>query len=149
MKTYIGCKVIEAEPQFEFPDRTLPNGEDPLHERGRPGYAVVYEGGYRSWSPKDVFEAAYHEVPADQAPDALNRATTAIVRPGLSTLDPDQATLIAKGRVVQGGINTSIDLLRATGAADPRALALAQTNFDQAFMWFTAAIAKPERPVDG
>ena len=26
------------------------------------GYKVVYEGGYESWSPKDVFEKAYHEV---------------------------------------------------------------------------------------
>lgn len=26
---------------------------------GKPGYAVQYEDGYTSWSPKDVFEAAY------------------------------------------------------------------------------------------
>ena len=26
------------------------------------GYKVVYEGGYESWSPKDVFEKAYREV---------------------------------------------------------------------------------------
>lgn len=30
------------------------------HERdGQPGYAVRYEDSYTSWSPKDVFEAAY------------------------------------------------------------------------------------------
>lgn len=26
---------------------------------GKPGYAVQYEDGYTSWSPKDVFEATY------------------------------------------------------------------------------------------
>lgn len=26
---------------------------------GRPGYTVKYADGYTSWSPKDVFEAAY------------------------------------------------------------------------------------------
>lgn len=45
MKTYIGVKRIQAE----------------LQERnGKPGYRVIYEpDGYESWSPKDVFEAAY------------------------------------------------------------------------------------------
>lgn len=27
--------------------------------KGKPGYAVKYEDGYISWSPQDVFEAAY------------------------------------------------------------------------------------------
>lgn len=45
MKTYIGVKRIQAEPQ---------------ERNGKPGYRVIYEpDGYESWSPKDVFEAAY------------------------------------------------------------------------------------------
>ena len=45
MKTYIGVKRIQAEPQ---------------ERNGNPGYRVIYEpDGYESWSPKDVFEAAY------------------------------------------------------------------------------------------
>lgn len=31
---------------------------------GNPGYAVKYEDGYTSWSPYDVFEAAYQPVTA-------------------------------------------------------------------------------------
>lgn len=34
-------------------------GWDQTHEDGREGYAVKYGDGYISWSPKDVFEAAY------------------------------------------------------------------------------------------
>jgi hypothetical protein len=53
MKTYIGTKIIQATPESKGP---LPHGEE--------GYAVVYEDGYRSWSPKAAFEAAYRECDA-------------------------------------------------------------------------------------
>lgn len=45
MKKYIGVKMIEAEPMIRD---------------GKEGYSVVYPDGYISWSPKDVFEAAYY-----------------------------------------------------------------------------------------
>lgn len=50
MKRYIGTKIIQA---FQESKGPMPGGEE--------GYAVVYEDGYRSWSPKAVFEAAYRE----------------------------------------------------------------------------------------
>ena len=53
MKRYIGTKIIQAFPESKGP---MPGGEE--------GYAVIYEDGYRSWSPKAVFEAAYKERPA-------------------------------------------------------------------------------------
>ena len=42
---YIGSKQIEAWEQ--------------TREDGKAGYAVKYPDGYTSWSPKEVFEAAY------------------------------------------------------------------------------------------
>lgn len=65
MKKYLGVKLISAEPcsqdQFagaeNFGDLSkLSGGVD------REGYKVVYEDGYTSWSPKDVFEKAYREI---------------------------------------------------------------------------------------
>ena len=47
MKSYIGTKVIQAEP-------CMKNDED--------GYKVIYEDGYESWSPKEVFERCYREI---------------------------------------------------------------------------------------
>lgn len=44
MQHYYGSKLIQAEP---------------LVREGQDGYRVVYEDGYQSWSPKEVFEAAY------------------------------------------------------------------------------------------
>lgn len=44
MKVYYGTKRIEAWPEARD---------------GQEGYGVRYEDGYESWSPKDVFDAAY------------------------------------------------------------------------------------------
>lgn len=52
MERYIGTKLIEAEPCPAWKDA---GG----HKTGDPGYRVRYSDGYESWSPKDVFEAAY------------------------------------------------------------------------------------------
>ena len=44
MQQYVGTKVVMAEP-----DR----------RSGKPGYKVVYQDGYESWSPQEVFEESY------------------------------------------------------------------------------------------
>ena len=49
----------------------------PNHEKGDPGYKVVYPDGYESWSPKDVFEEAYKEIESltyNDAVEMLNKA---------------------------------------------------------------------------
>lgn len=77
MKQYIGTKIIQAEPAnrfwFENGEKlVVPDSEDtPNRVReataGEKGYKVVYPpDGYESWSPKDVFEAAY------RATDGMN-----------------------------------------------------------------------------
>ncbi|MCM1219666.1 MAG: DUF2829 domain-containing protein [Lachnospiraceae bacterium] len=71
MKKFIGKKIVQAE--------LMTCGE--AHKQGlvrdyvdeyvnKPGYLVVYEDGYKSWSPKDVFESAYKV--ADTMLDRLN-----------------------------------------------------------------------------
>ena len=54
MKNYIGTKIIAAFPEV----KTATPGEG----ADKPGYAVIYPDGYRSWSPKDVFEEAYRAI---------------------------------------------------------------------------------------
>ncbi len=41
-------------------------GKPVENDTNRPGYRVVYAGGYASWSPKDVFEEAYRPVSKDE-----------------------------------------------------------------------------------
>ena len=43
-QTYLGVKLVEAYPE---------------ERDGKPGYAVSYPDGYKSWSPRAVFDAAY------------------------------------------------------------------------------------------
>ena len=62
MKQYIGTKIVQAAPKM----RKVP-AENCLADRGfEDGYKVIYPDGYESWSPKDVFEAAY------RATDGMN-----------------------------------------------------------------------------
>lgn len=65
MKKYIGTKVIMAEPM------TMKKAQKVLGRKiatlkpvtvEENGYLVEYKNGYKSWSPKDVFEEAYREV---------------------------------------------------------------------------------------
>lgn len=76
MKQYIGTKIIEAEPAYRCRDgggkvfiTTSPKEAFPNYPIVEDGYRVRYQDGYTSWSPKDVFEAAYR--PTDGMPFGL------------------------------------------------------------------------------
>lgn len=61
---YIGKKQVKAVPcllgEFIHLSGRNPYSNDPeVHDENEPGYLVTYEDGYKSWSPKDVFEQAY------------------------------------------------------------------------------------------
>lgn len=71
MKEYVGIKRIEAEPMTrgeynEYRGWVIPENENPKDE----GYLVKYPDGYESWSPKNVFEEAYHELGTDALVDS-------------------------------------------------------------------------------
>ena len=71
MKQYIGTKHINAKPMNRAEYNAFRGWELPANENGADeGYLVEYTGagqkantpdyeGYVSWSPKDIFEAAY------------------------------------------------------------------------------------------
>ena len=47
MERYIGTKIVLAESETK---------------NGILGYKVVYEDGYKSWSPKETFERSYRKI---------------------------------------------------------------------------------------
>jgi len=63
MEKYIGTKMLQARPMTRgaynvYRGWTIPANENPEDE----GYLVsYYPDGYESWSPKEVFEAAYRK----------------------------------------------------------------------------------------
>ena len=78
MKKFIGTKVIMAEPM------TMTEAQKVLAREIKPatdeedGYLVEYKDGYKSWSPKSVFEEAYHEVGLFNFGDAIVLLKTGI-----------------------------------------------------------------------
>ena len=70
MKKYIGTKEVSATPAWQIDGTVYPkDGVVPESMNRKDGYKVVYEDGYESWSPKDVFEKAYK--PSDTVLDRL------------------------------------------------------------------------------
>lgn len=63
LKQYTGTKTVKARPMTmgeAYERKLLKEGRRPSEcETDKAGYLVEYEGGYQSWSPKDVFEVAY------------------------------------------------------------------------------------------
>ena len=70
MRRYIGTKMVMAAPALRLDDgkgnvriELLKNNPMPCPgDAVDMGYKVVYEDGYESWSPQDVFEQAYRKV---------------------------------------------------------------------------------------
>lgn len=60
MKEYLGVKVVHAEPCKGYNNKAVNTANAYPHDAiFVDGYKVVYEDGYSSWSPKNVFETAY------------------------------------------------------------------------------------------
>lgn len=59
MQSYIGTKIIQAEPMNEVTFLEKFKKQIPRPGATRPGYHVLYSDGYHSWSPEETFEEAY------------------------------------------------------------------------------------------
>lgn len=65
LKTYIGTKIVEAEPATRGEAWARKNKLDEaetariIEQMPGDGYRVRYPDGYESWSPREVFERAY------------------------------------------------------------------------------------------
>lgn len=59
MKKYIGTKVIMAEPMTMVEAQEVLGREIKPAVKEADGYLVEYDNGYKSWSPKSVFDEAY------------------------------------------------------------------------------------------
>lgn len=62
MEKYIGTKVVKAEPMTMIEAKKVLGRELKTANLEEDGYLVEYKDGYKSWSPKSVFEEAYREI---------------------------------------------------------------------------------------
>lgn len=58
---FIGVKIVDAIPMTREASEAQ-EGRSVGGDKHGDGYMVTYEGGYRAWSPKDVFDAAYRPI---------------------------------------------------------------------------------------
>lgn len=75
LERYFGSKLIMAAQMTENTFKSTIKGQFvDMEAETREGYFVLYEDGYKSWSPKEAFEKAYHRMDYlnfGQALDAL------------------------------------------------------------------------------
>ena len=62
MPAYIGTKIVCAYPMSQSRAKAEINNSEWDGEKEPQGYLVAYEDGYRSWSPKEVFERCYRPI---------------------------------------------------------------------------------------
>lgn len=62
LPTYLGVKLVQAEPMQKEKWDATKKFEDRGDHSLVDGYKVIYEDGYTSWSPKEVFEKAYRRI---------------------------------------------------------------------------------------
>lgn len=88
MKWYIGTKQVKAEPMTRTEaEELLGRNLTSKGEYGEEGYLVEYEDGYKSWSPKEIFDKAYKlcegfedrlHIELDELNDRLTKLNTAL-----------------------------------------------------------------------
>lgn len=66
-----------------------------LEKEGQPGYGVIYEDGYQSWSPKEAFEAGYEIIGHTEH------------------LQPFHERLLAEGTLLANNLGRLIDYLES------------------------------------
>ena len=97
-QTYLGVKRVEAYPE----DRD-----------GKPGYAVIYPDGYKSWSPKDVFEAAYFPI------ECSNKLTQNDIDRMVDASEVHVQTLGEKTTLVRVVLPTGFELVETAAFVNP------------------------------
>lgn len=61
--SYIGTKIVRARPMGKETFENKKKGTPEAEVSGKtPGYMVIYEDGYVSWSPEEVFERCYRRI---------------------------------------------------------------------------------------
>lgn len=125
MQTYIGTKLVEAEPAWRLNSKlytwdALPDSAD----HAEAGYRVRYPDGYESWSPKEVFEKAYlplehnQELKTDE-PSISARMVEDFIR------ETWTETLGEKTTVVRVALRNGFEIVESSSCVSPE-------NYDEA-----------------
>lgn len=110
----IGIKMVELQPM------TVREANDKGHRIGNrsfeeEGYEVTYPNGYKSWTPKDVADAAYY-------PLSENNDGTKVLKEDVENFitDVEVMTVGEKTTVVNAHTRSGFDTVRHSSCVDPK-----------------------------
>lgn len=110
----IGIKMVELQPMTarEANDKGHRIGNHSFEEEG---YEVTYPDGYKSWSPKDVADAAYYLL-------SENNDGTKIIKEDVENFitNVDVTTIGEKTTVVNAHTRSGFDMVRHSSCVDPK-----------------------------
>lgn len=110
----IGIKMVELQPMTarEANDKGHRIGNHSFEEEG---YEVTYPDGYKSWTPKDVADAAYY-------PLSENNDGTKILKEDVENFitDVEVITVGEKTTVVNAHTRSGFDTVRHSSCVDPK-----------------------------
>lgn len=110
----IGIKMVELQPMTarEANDKGHRIGNHSFEEEG---YEVTYPDGYKSWTPKDVADAAYY-------PLSENNDGTKILKEDVENFitDVEVMTVGEKTTIVNAHTLTGFDTVRHSSCVDPK-----------------------------
>jgi len=125
MKKHIGVKILEhAEPmthgefvKIKYPESPLETDFSKINVN-TDGYLVQYEGGYISWSPKEVFEKAYFPLGETYKPNSVCQDDVDKFIKSVSSIKQGEKTTVTTVTLVNG-----FEIIEASSSAD-------KCNFD-------------------
>lgn len=110
----IGIKMVELQPMTakEANDKGYKIGNHSFEEEG---YEVTYPDGYKSWTPKDVADAAYYKLSKDND-------GTKVLKEDVEKFitDVEVMTVGEKTTVVNAHTLTGFDTVRHSSCVDPK-----------------------------
>lgn len=111
----IGIKMVELQPMNGGQARMKGYKVPENYGNVESGYEVTYPDGYKSWSPKDVADAAYY-------PLSENNDGTKILKEDVENFitNVDVTTIGEKTTVVNAHTRSGFDTVRHSSCVDPK-----------------------------
>lgn len=113
MSKFIGIKMVDAVAMTagEAREKGYRVNKNCLDTEG--GYEVTYEGGYKSWSPADVFEKYYYMITDDNASKINKQDVENFIE------NVDVTTIGKKTTVVNAHLLSGFDTVRHSSCVSP------------------------------
>lgn len=124
MNTYIGTKLVEAEPAFRCTDSRMrvdiivDPDEAATYYKSEKGYCIRYPDGYESWCPKETFDRYYLQLtPNSEAKTDQPSISQKMVDDFIAETWTD--TLREKTTVVRAVLQNGFEIVESSSCVSP------------------------------